>query len=569
MKRKVSSVQKIQLAILLSSLDVPAWQEHLIHLLNQSGYANVAAFVILPNQDKAPHSVRGSLANPQYWIYNLYTCIDRMLFQPQPSAFEPRRLAKGNSVAGEQSDNPNATATMPSYYTSLDDLESLTLDIVVSLCQLSSPESAAKYARFGVWYLQHSDITTVESPIPGFWESIESHHKTGSALLANVAGDPGIHVLAQSWSSTDYFSPARNRNESYWKTLYFLPRKIEELQRTGCANINELGHEDVDLNQLRRAKRYSKPTNWDAFIAASGQVYKLAQKTIETVFKPEHWFLMFHIDVDSESKTGMPTVPKTLDLPNFHKIMPPRDRLWADPFVIERDDKYYLFIEDLPYKTWKGIISLIEIDKNGRWTDARKVLETDYHLSYPFLFEWQDALYMIPESHKNKTIELYKCTQFPDRWEFQMNLMEDIIAVDATLFQYGEKWWLFAGHAECDGMPPDDELFLFYADQPITTEWIPHPLNPIVSDIRFARPAGAIFEMDGKIIRPSQDSAKVYGHGLNFQEIEILSETDYRERTISQIKPTWDKTHHGIHTYIKQGNLTVVDVLTYRFKYWG
>ena len=46
--------------------------------------------------------------------------------------------------------------------------------------------------------------------------------------------------------------------------------------------------------------------------------------------------------------------------------------------------------------------------------------------------------------------------------------------------------------------------FLFYSDDPTSTEWNPHPKNPIISDVRNARPGGHIFEYKNKILRPAQ-----------------------------------------------------------------
>ena len=120
---------------------------------------------------------------------------------------------------------------------------------------------------------------------------------------------------------------------------------------------------------------------------------------------------------------------------------------------------------------------------------------------------------------------------------------------------------------ENNGESLDDELFLFYADSPLTSEWTPHPMNPIVSDVRRARPAGNIFLDNGKIIRPSQDCSKVYGHGFNFNEIEILSETEYQEKHLTNIRPDWDKNLHRVHSYNSQNGLTIIDGMIHRNKY--
>ena len=55
----------------------------------------------------------------------------------------------------------------------------------------------------------------------------------------------------------------------------------------------------------------------------------------------------------------------------------------------------------------------------------------------------------------------------------------------------------------------------------LTNKWTPHPENPIVTDIRTARPGGKIFIQDGKIYRPSQDCSIRYGRALNMNQIIV------------------------------------------------
>ena len=120
--------------------------------------------------------------------------------------------------------------------------------------------------------------------------------------------------------------------------------------------------------------------------------------------------------------------------------------------------------------------------------------------------------------------------------------------------------------AENEAGAPNVELFLFYKDDLFSGEWKAHPRNPIVSDVKSARPAGSLFVKDGKLFRPSQDCSKAYGYGFDLNEIEVLTETEYRERKILSIRPDWDKKIVATHTFAKQGNLTVIDAFTHTRK---
>ena len=44
-------------------------------------------------------------------------------------------------------------------------------------------------------------------------------------------------------------------------------------------------------------------------------------------------------------------------------------------------------MEEYVYKTGKAHISVIEIEQNGDYKKPQIVLEKEYHLSYPFVFE--------------------------------------------------------------------------------------------------------------------------------------------------------------------------------------
>src|SRR6267142_1181613 len=70
----------------------------------------------------------------------------------------------------------------------------------------------------------------------------------------------------------------------------------------------------------------------------------------------------------------------------------------ADPFMIRANDSWHMFFEVFNRETLKGEIGLA-ISANGRsWTYQRIVLQEDFHLSYPYVFEWEGEHYMVPET---------------------------------------------------------------------------------------------------------------------------------------------------------------------------
>ena len=210
---------------------------------------------------------------------------------------------------------------------------------------------------------------------------------------------------------------------------------------------------------------------------------------------------------------------------------------------------------------------MLVLDHEGNLTGPQVVLDKPYHLSYPFIFEWENDLYMAPEMAAHHAIDIYRNTEFPYKWEYYKTLMDNVRALDTTLYPYQGKWWMFFNQKENDGASSWDELFLFYADNPLSSNWTPHPKNPIVSDVRRARPAGSIFESDGMVIRPSQDSSSGYGYGINLNRILVMNEKDYREEIQYRLEPGWNRRIRGVHTYNHAQNLIVIDGKSRRFRF--
>ncbi|MFX8406684.1 hypothetical protein ABTL65_19795, partial [Acinetobacter baumannii] len=76
--------------------------------------------------------------------------------------------------------------------------------------------------------------------------------------------------------------------------------------------------------------------------------------------------------------------------------------------------------------------------------------------------------------------------------------------VDATVFRWGEYWWMTAA-TDAAGVGVGSELNAWFASD-LLGPWHAHPGNPVKIDVRSARPAGTPFVVDGVLYRPAQDS---------------------------------------------------------------
>ena len=254
---------------------------------------------------------------------------------------------------------------------------------------------------------------------------------------------------------------------------------------------------------------------------------------VRRVMTRQDWFLGYR-------SAGDPTG-------EFRFVVPPRQHFLADPFLFSCRGRKYLFAEDYVFSQRKGVISVGELDDHGGLVTWQECLTRPYHLSYPCVFSWQGEVFMVPETRGNRSIELYRAEDFPRSWRLEKTLFADVEAVDATLFQVNDRWWMFVALADEHGNA-SARLHLFHAESPLGP-WYPHASNPVITGMEHARPAGMVIEKDGMIIRPAQDCAIRYGHRVVFHRIDELSPDRYRETRIGSIEPEWLEGNLGTHTY--------------------
>lgn len=296
-------------------------------------------------------------------------------------------------------------------------------------------------------------------------------------------------------------------------------------------------------------------------LSAYHRVLTYWKKIIYEVLFIEQWQLRYKFDQNTE--TGFDD-----QLNTYQQIIPPKDRFWADPFIVEENGVHYVFVEELEFEEGKGYISVIELKEGvSKPLKSQKILEKPYHLSYPFIFKLQDTYYMIPESTANKTIDLYQCEDFPLKWRYCNALMENVIAADTTIKFHDGKYWLFTLIEPEQGITTNKDLHIFYSDDLLSNNWVAHPANPVVSDVSSARPAGNIFEDEGVLYRPSQDCSKRYGWAMSVNKIITLNEKEYLEEKVTHIMPNWERNLLATHTFNKVGKLSMVDVLVKRRRF--
>ncbi len=113
---------------------------------------------------------------------------------------------------------------------------------------------------------------------------------------------------------------------------------------------------------------------------------------------------------------------------------------YADPFIFSYNGQILLFAEEYDRFLKKG--NIVFFDLKAKKLKATKVLETGYHISYPFVFLFNNIVYMLIESSSISKVQIYKSTIFPLKWIKEKDILTNIEAVDSNLYKENDKLYL-------------------------------------------------------------------------------------------------------------------------------
>src|SRR6266513_2196224 len=484
----------------------------------------------------------------RHLLFSLYERIDRYLFRSDGDALVP---------IGLQSALPRCRVVNLRHTAPVRALEEEQIDVVLDPFCLLPDAGLADAPTYGVWSVPfgHSGDPRTQST-PACWEVIEGRPSTETRLCVQWKGQSGKRVLYLAVAPTDRRSLSRSKSRLYWRISAALARNLLRLAEDPDAFVQRLAASaPSDVANTPSGAPAGAPGNWEMLQAGTRLGRRYASDTWMRTLYREYWTLAYQHGRSYRPATGP-----------FHTLVPPVDRYWADPFPIRVGNDYYIFHEEAPLSHYKGTIVLSVVDNAGNTAGPIPILEKDYHLSYPFVFQWDGEFFMIPETAAHHQVELYHCVAFPSRWKLERVLLSGLAASDPTpAFVFG-KWWLFAS-IPVSGAGTSGELHLFYADSPLGP-CTPHLANPVKSDVRSARPAGRIFENDGQFYRPAQDCSRRYGYAVSINRILQLNPDTYREVEVDRLVPNGKPDVAGVHTLNMADDMTVIDCLVRRRRVW-
>lgn len=394
-------------------------------------------------------------------------------------------------------------------------------------------------AKHGILSMHHGDNRVNRGGPAAFWEVLERHPETGFIVQRLNEELDGGDVLYRGSIPTEY-AYVRNHAELMERSNHYLKRAILDIAG---------GRAEAEEPLLYDNRLYRTPLLADTL--------RYAMKTGALVLR--RWLAKKARYRMSWSIAYLPGDWRNAVLWRGKVIENLPGEFLADPFALVTDEGRYIFAESYIRAQKKGVIAAFQINEDGSNTRLGTALEEETHLSFPYVFRYAGQLYMCPETSQQQQIRLYRCTGFPLRWELDHVIMDKVIANDTVIFEKEGRWWMLTSIAPAGALTNSSELYAFHADNPLSGDWTPHPLNPLVMDATRGR-NGGLLRHGNTFYRVAQRRGFAqYGKGITICRIHQLDTEAYRETKIQDVDARFFPGSHGTHSLHHDGGLTVYD----------
>jgi hypothetical protein len=241
-----------------------------------------------------------------------------------------------------------------------------------------------------------------------------------------------------------------------------------------------------------------------------------------------------------------------------------KDRWFADPFVLDATEKdYIVLVEEFILKEKKGRIAKLIIDKKKlEIVRIENILEQATHLSFPNVIMHENSVYILPENTGSGKTVIYSFNKESNTIKPFSVLFNNPLA-DPAIIPVSNQYCLLATSFPCY----NGKVLSVYDSDNLCGPYVFRYAVRFVDSI--ARNAGAVFQIDGKWIRPAQICNKAYGEGIVLQEIVFKSGFENNNNLagnercsfneLRRLYPMDKRYNLGIHTFNFHKNIVVVD----------
>jgi len=424
-------------------------------------------------------------------------------------------------------------------------LKDLEIDVVLHHARAHPASEVFSGARLGVWRLDHAGGRSEHCRGLSLREALERRPVTIATLRRLEPDGRSSTVIARAAFTASPLAE-RNRATSGENAVALVWRELCRLARQrslgSMAGVPVEAEEDDRALGVAESLRYGSRVLAAVPAAAANRLFRRLGR------RENMWSLFFGRGELSEAS-----------LASTREAPPRPGEFWADPFLVRRGGRLYVFFENYVYATGRAKITVGIYGESGL-DILGDALDRPYHLSFPFVLEANGETYLVPESSSARRVEVWRAVEFPLRWELHATALEGTSVADTVLFEDGGAWWMFANISEGPVEDHCNALHVFSIDGPSLERITPHPMNPVVIDSRTGRNAGRIARRRGRLVRASQNNSYgVYGRGLNLMEITRLDMEGYEERLLQTFGPAFRTGLIGCHHVDFAGEHFVVD----------
>ena len=231
------------------------------------------------------------------------------------------------------------------------------------------------------------------------------------------------------------------------------------------------------------------------------------------------------------------------------KEFPVKKNCWgADPLLFEYNGNLYLFFELFDKKKNKGVIAVSVFD-GQKFGDYKIIIEEKGHLSFPFVFQFNNQIYLMPETGYEKSIILFKAIDFPYVWERDKLILSGVNSSDSIFTLIDNKPVIIASILCGDASTCYNSYFEL--DESLKIKELLYKSKKSNLGVRNA---GPIFVDNNTFFRSGQYSPNNdYGKALAFFPFNPKNlKTEY----------SCENKFDGIHTYSCSNNVEIIDVRT-------
>lgn len=244
---------------------------------------------------------------------------------------------------------------------------------------------------------------------------------------------------------------------------------------------------------------------------------------------------------------------KNINDQEYKIIKNPKGYWLADSLLFSTEEKCFLFVEAYDETSKLGKIGILEFNNNG-FNNFKIIIEEKFHLSYPYVFEYKNEYYMIPESSEDNSIYLYKANCFPYKWE-RIKKIASGKFVDTTVIQENGSTFLvyfydMANHFAITGTLDMEKKEINIAEN--------H------SDKSYTKRAGGnVFIKKSDMYHAIQNNRYFYGQSLSIVNFKS-GKVEYVIKP-EDLKVDNNQKYRRVHTYSVSNEIEAIDLSNYRF----